>query len=503
MSDDDASPTDDGAPTNTPRRARRRAVKWIGGVLAAGLAGTVTAFMTYGAHGVAHLFDSSAAPAPLIVTASLESPLSQCFGATGWVFPQRRQDLPLPTEAEQEDRDLWARAHGGEPASGNYVVVDLQGRAPHTVIVTALHVRIVARHPPPHGTYPQYTEGCGGLTPSLFSANLDSVPVKIKPIKSSEGPHPNVPPVPLPHVISEGRPEVWHIQATTEKCACAWEASIDWISDGRRGSSPVNDEGRPFYTDATSDSQKVEARGSGGWTPIDAPGLVTEPANGGSITHEVSVAYTDAPELDASTHTAHERLVLLAQAFPFDKPYVAVAYATTTQELGATFTPHPALATRYRVAPLSKPFEMSEPVTVYVYNKLTTRCVRGCEPREGRRGQRTEMAFSLRAPPHAQSIEAAKRVFIYYGIRRGSRRPPHVLSLVTSVLPSTHPGGWRGGRFQLQLKRPLHQEYAYTLRYCTSNSYSTDGLGMPDEPRCGTATYREPDATERREDPAN
>jgi len=135
-------------------------------------------------------------------------------GQAGWVFDQKPSELPgvMPND----DKDAWAAANGGIPASGNYVVVTLQGLNGHTVVVNDISVDVISRTPPPQGTYP-YTGGqCGGLIPYRFSLDLDKNPVSVA-AKADDG---------HTEVTNGGKP--FRVAATTHAVEAATDYEGGW-----------------------------------------------------------------------------------------------------------------------------------------------------------------------------------------------------------------------------------------------------------------------------------
>jgi hypothetical protein len=146
--------------------------------------------------------------------------------------------------------EAWAARNHGLPASGNSVAVTVQGLDHHTVVVQDLRVVVVHRAAPPAtATYPNPAYGCGGgLLPNYFRVNLDEEPTVVHAFAGFMPGTGRVPPVPMPHQVSETRPEVWHLKVITTKCACSWYGYIDWTSDGVSRTATISDHGRPFET---------------------------------------------------------------------------------------------------------------------------------------------------------------------------------------------------------------------------------------------------------------
>src|SRR6202022_3997126 len=95
----------------------------------------VIPLVTWVAGSTGHWFSSKISPEKyLSAVVDIPSPGLACEGGEGWVFDKDPQHLPgvFPSD----NRDAWAAANGGIPASGNYVVVTLQGLKGHTVVVS-------------------------------------------------------------------------------------------------------------------------------------------------------------------------------------------------------------------------------------------------------------------------------------------------------------------------------------------------------------------------------
>jgi hypothetical protein len=242
--------------------------KWLGAAVATGLTALVGNVILAGGEQAARIVRGPADA--LHVTAQPANPADYCNGGAGWVFRKKPQELSVP--AWSADLPRWAIANGGVPASGNYVVVTLQGIAPHTVIIQDVRVVVVHKEAASGGTYPLLGGSCGVLVPAFFAADLDSRPVRVRPVTGMDATGHSVRPVPLPHQVSESNPEVWDVQAKTERSQDDWIAYVDWLSDGQRGSSEISADGhgRPFRTAATTSSATV-SRGANAHTWTAAP----------------------------------------------------------------------------------------------------------------------------------------------------------------------------------------------------------------------------------------
>jgi len=250
-------------PVVPPNRWNSRRV-WVGGVLTSAIVIPLVAWMAARA---GHWFEERVSPEQYLSAVVSIPPLEYSCGTgqAGWVFDQKPSELPgvMP----DEDRDAWAAANRGIPASGNYYVVTLQGLNGHTVVVNSISVEVVSRTEPPHGTYP-YTGGqCGGLIPYRFSLDLDKNPVSVTALgdEGAGAPGEERRPVDLPHAISGSEPEVWHVAAVTTECSCEWTATLNWSSNGVEGHTKITNDGKPFRVAATKQAVEVSTDFSGGW----------------------------------------------------------------------------------------------------------------------------------------------------------------------------------------------------------------------------------------------
>lgn len=245
------------------KRSNSRRV-WLGGVLTSAIVIPLVAWI---ATSLGHWFTGKVNPEEyLSAVVSIPSLEYSCgTGQAGWVFDKEPSELPGVVPAD--NREAWAAANGGIPASGNYYVVTLQGLKGHTVVVNGITVDVVSRTEPPHGTYP-YTGGqCGGLIPYRFSLDLDKTPVSVTALGDDGfvAPGEEHRPVDLPHAISQSEPEVWHLAAVTTECDCEWTATLNWTSEGVEGHTPITNNGKPFRVAATTHAIEASTDHEGGW----------------------------------------------------------------------------------------------------------------------------------------------------------------------------------------------------------------------------------------------
>jgi hypothetical protein len=227
----------------------KRARKWLIGLLVAGVAAVATSYLTSGIRsGVdrAHTLVKHQ-PAPVVATVSH----SGSKGSGHWYFAGRSsavKAIPLPTGdlANLETWDAWARAHGGVDADMTAVQVVLEGATPYPVILTGLTVDVVDRGAPPRQGVHYMVTGGGPVGVRYFEVMLDrrpptvhSIPAEFKPLK---------PAIDFPYKVSQTDPEVLDIRAYALKCDCTWRANLQWVYHGKRGSTVIDDGGKPFRT---------------------------------------------------------------------------------------------------------------------------------------------------------------------------------------------------------------------------------------------------------------
>ncbi|MFJ7305230.1 hypothetical protein [Streptomyces sp. NPDC099088] len=62
-----------------------------------------------------------------------------------------------------------------------------------------------------------------------------------------------IPAVGMPYRVSAKDPEVLQVTADTSSCDCRWYLELDWSCQGRTDTARIDDNGRPFRTNAITD----------------------------------------------------------------------------------------------------------------------------------------------------------------------------------------------------------------------------------------------------------
>lgn len=187
---------------------------------------------------------------PLAVTVNVVSPpTAASTGGPAWVFSAMPSQLPLPAPGAESVR-RWAQEHGGAPASGNYVEIELRALGPRPAIVDRLRVVVTRRRRAAAGTAVFLPTDAGGHVPASFVADLDRTPIPVRSTPGVDTTGRTIPQVSLPRVVSNVTTDVWRIQAQTASYDCDWVAYLDWQCAGRSGSVRIDDRGEPFRTAA-------------------------------------------------------------------------------------------------------------------------------------------------------------------------------------------------------------------------------------------------------------
>lgn len=236
---------------------------WLAAVLAAAVAAALTGVLTgaFDALGRAITGGTSEADPLTISVGPLMTP---CPGSV--VVPQPPAQLKtsypgdLSTMRSWPD---WPPARTGVGASPDRVPIFVQGRSNAEVILTGLRVRVHERRPPLAGT--SLGAACGDLGEFRWlEVDLDHNPPRPLPIydpvvaeiaKRYHGaPDWRLQPIQFPYKVSVSEAESFLIVANTEGCDCTWDMELTWATQGRTGTSVINNNGMPFRTTSTRDT---------------------------------------------------------------------------------------------------------------------------------------------------------------------------------------------------------------------------------------------------------
>jgi hypothetical protein len=264
--------TAEGGGRSPVRQYARRFRKWIIGLVVVALGGVVVAFLQSGVqsgvNSLSHaVFDKGPAP-PFTVQATLGPPanLDYCggVGVNSWVFAQTSDKIRPPTEADVSDPatlTTWATVSGGVPADASFIRMTITGTGQETIVLQAMRVVVVKRKPVLRGTTVHFSGGCGGLTSSFFTTNLDRQPAGAVIAKSASSGPPEfkvIPSVPFPHQVSVTDPDQVDLELDSTTCTCDVYVLIDWKGPTTSGTLAVKDgHDKPFRVAASQQTAQV------------------------------------------------------------------------------------------------------------------------------------------------------------------------------------------------------------------------------------------------------
>ncbi|MFE1045205.1 helix-turn-helix domain-containing protein [Streptomyces olivaceus] len=183
---------------------------------------------------------SEAPPAGPALTVSTtpyhwDSPCEQAF-----LVDRSPQNVPPPPA--QQDVAGWAGALGGVAADRQMTVLTVQGTGADTVVLENLHVRVVDSEKPLGWKKYAMGTGCGGGASSKsFDVSLDLGNPLATPVAGQED---------FPYKVSESDPEVFYVNAHTSGHDVSWYLELEWSRGGQKGTTRIDNQGKPFRTSA-------------------------------------------------------------------------------------------------------------------------------------------------------------------------------------------------------------------------------------------------------------
>ncbi|MFF9241065.1 helix-turn-helix domain-containing protein [Streptomyces sp. NPDC014801] len=166
----------------------------------------------------------------------------------------------VPKPPPQQDAEGWAVALGAVAADHQMVTLTVQGTGARTVVLQALHVRVVSSDKPL--TWNKYAmgNGCGGgVDTKSFDVSLDLGNPLAMPVGGQRD---------FPYKVSESDPEVFYVNAHTSGHDVRWYLELEWSSGTRHGTVRVDDHGRPFRTSGSQKPYWVYPLGGGAWEQV-------------------------------------------------------------------------------------------------------------------------------------------------------------------------------------------------------------------------------------------
>ncbi|MBD0740421.1 helix-turn-helix domain-containing protein [Streptomyces sp. CBMA29] len=144
--------------------------------------------------------------------------------------------------ASEQDAPRWAAAYGAVSSDEERVSLTVQGTGSETVVLEALHVRVVSKAAPLAWNDYAMGVGCGGgVGSAAFDIDLDKGSPHVTPENGQRD---------FPYSVSESDPEVFYVTAHTKTHDVRWDLLLDWSSGARHGTLHLDDKGIPFRTSA-------------------------------------------------------------------------------------------------------------------------------------------------------------------------------------------------------------------------------------------------------------
>ncbi|MER5402844.1 helix-turn-helix transcriptional regulator [Streptomyces sp. NPDC002599] len=183
-----------------------------------------------------------------------DSPCSQHY-----LVNRDAPQVPPPPPNESDARG-WVTALGGVASGEQMIALTVQGTGRATVVLEALHVRVVQKGAPLAWNDYVMGVGCGGgVETKSFTVDLDAG----SPATALKGGQRD-----FPYKVSESDPEVFYVFADARAHDVSWYLEIDWSSGTKSGTVRVDDHGKPFRTSGNAGRPAYEhPLGSSEWVP--------------------------------------------------------------------------------------------------------------------------------------------------------------------------------------------------------------------------------------------
>ncbi|MFE9453046.1 helix-turn-helix domain-containing protein [Streptomyces sp. NPDC006739] len=144
--------------------------------------------------------------------------------------------------ANEPDAPRWAAAYGAVSSGEQEVGLTVQGTGQETVVLEALHVRVLTKGAPLAWNDYSMGVGCGGgVGTKSFDIDLDNGSPTVT-VKNGQRD--------FPYKVSESDPEVFYVIAHTNAHDVRWDLTLEWSSGSRRGTVHIDNDGTAFRTSA-------------------------------------------------------------------------------------------------------------------------------------------------------------------------------------------------------------------------------------------------------------
>ncbi|MFD5142807.1 helix-turn-helix domain-containing protein [Streptomyces sp. NPDC058401] len=154
----------------------------------------------------------------------------------------------VPPPPAGQATEGWARALQAVPAGHLRMQLTVQGTEDKAAVLHALYVHVVSGRKAPGWNAYTMGSGCGGtLVPASFAVDLDAASPRARPVPGKEGERPTAS-TDFPYKVSTTDPQVLNIDAATLGQDVSWYLELAWSSGDRKGTTRIDDHGRPFRT---------------------------------------------------------------------------------------------------------------------------------------------------------------------------------------------------------------------------------------------------------------
>lgn len=155
-----------------------------------------------------------------------------------------RNPAQVPPPPTEQDARGWVTAIGGVAGQDQLLALTVQGTSKETIVLEALHVRVVDQAAPLAWNDYVMGVGCGGeVNTKAFDVDLDARRPVTVPKAGQRA---------FPYKVSESDPEVFYVTAHAMAHDVRWYLELDWSSGDRRGTVRISDNGQPFRTSANA-----------------------------------------------------------------------------------------------------------------------------------------------------------------------------------------------------------------------------------------------------------
>ncbi|MFD4316965.1 helix-turn-helix domain-containing protein [Streptomyces sp. NPDC058548] len=176
---------------------------------------------------------SAFAPTVAIAPHTWEGPCSQHY----LIDSEPEQVPPPPTE---QDAPGWIAALDAVPGGDQLLRLTVQGTGKQTVVLEALHVRVVSKKAPLAWNDYVMGVGCGGeVSTKAFAVDLDAGRPTAVPVGGQRK---------FSYKTSESDPVIFNVAARAQAHDVSWYLELVWSSGEEHGTLRVDDDGRPFRT---------------------------------------------------------------------------------------------------------------------------------------------------------------------------------------------------------------------------------------------------------------